>query len=252
MARGEPRVAPRLVGRSVLLLVLVVAFVALAIDARSQSGGILIDGPLARWLGTRGGAWGHRAARGASIVGSPPFVIAVSALAAVWLVWRRRWITGLAVLAAAGIAGVASTVGKDVIGKGDPPDPSLGSEFGRGYPSGHVAAATALLLVVLTLVVLPVVRSRRQRWALVAVAVAVIAAIAASRIALELHYFSDTVGGALLGAGVAITVVTAAQWAYAQPWGERGSPRRSEEPSPAGAQASAGWASTRSSHDSRQ
>ena len=208
-----------MVRRPMLVVVALAAtFVVLALVARSQSGGVLVDGPVEDWFTVGRGTGAYRAAEWVTFLGSPQVVIVVSVLVAGALFVIGRRIEAVAVLAATAIAGLASHVGKDVIGRGEAIDPALGSEFGRGYPSGHVAAVSALLTVVLLLLVLadPSL-TRAQRTGAVVVATVAVVAVAASRIALALHYFSDTIGGVLLGVGVAVAVAAVADHRRAPP-----------------------------------
>jgi membrane-associated phospholipid phosphatase len=74
------------------------------------------------------------------------------------------------------------------------------------FPSGHAAygAATAVSLVVLFAPI-----GRRRIWIVAGVAFA--AGMAWSRTYLQVHWLSDVTGGAMLGAGVALAVLAAAQ-----------------------------------------
>ena len=70
---------------------------------------------------------------------------------------------------------------------------------GFSYPSGHSASSTALYL---TLAILAArhLRRRADRGAVFAVAIAVILAVAASRLYLGVHYLTDVASGVALGA----------------------------------------------------
>ncbi|GAA1345312.1 phosphatase PAP2 family protein [Saccharothrix algeriensis] len=69
------------------------------------------------------------------------------------------------------------------------------------YPSGHVTAVTA---VVFTGVVLCAHLARRHLRKAVALAVVAVALTAASRVVLDVHWFTDTVGAALATTGVGL------------------------------------------------
>ncbi|MBB5959858.1 undecaprenyl-diphosphatase [Saccharothrix tamanrassetensis] len=74
------------------------------------------------------------------------------------------------------------------------------------YPSGHVTAVTA---VVFTGVVLCAHLARHLLRKAVAIAVTAIALTAASRVALEVHWFTDTVGAVLATTGVGLLATLA-------------------------------------------
>jgi membrane-associated phospholipid phosphatase len=120
-------------------------------------------------------------------------------LAAVLLIWRRHWLR----LAAFGLAVITSEVLigtlKAVVDRPRPPG-SLITTSAAAFPSGH-AVASAVTAVGLVLVLAPPGRAR-WRWEVNAVLFTSIMAL--SRVYLRAHWLSDTVAGALLGAGLAL------------------------------------------------
>ena len=84
-----------------------------------------------------------------------------------------------------------------------------------GYPSGHVAAASALYLT-LALLAAHTQSQRGVRRMLVAVGIALPVIVAWTRVYLGVHYFSDVVGGMLLGSAGALAV-TALPWVAQRP-----------------------------------
>lgn len=133
------------------------------------------------WLG---GAW----------VNWPLRVAAVLLLA-----WRRHWLRlaafALAVLTSEILIGTIKTG----VGRPRPPG-SLIETTGAAFPSGH-AIATAVTAVGLVLVLAP---PGPERWRWEVRAVEFTAVMALSRVYLRAHWLSDTVAGALLGAGLAL------------------------------------------------
>lgn len=142
---------------------------------------------------------------------SLPAVQAVGALALlVWAVRRRlqnvAWAIGMAIP----FTWAGSTIAKALAGRPRPPTalPLLTSE-GLGYPSGHMAATTAAIVLGLAIVVV----TRRRRAALAAWTVLAFVAwwvVAIDRWWLRAHYATDIVGGALLGAATASAALAAA------------------------------------------
>jgi undecaprenyl-diphosphatase len=124
-----------------------------------------------------------------------PLRIAAVAL----LAWRRHWLRlaafALAVLTSELLIGTM----KSAIDRPRPPG-SLIATSGASFPSGH-AVATAVTAVGLVLVLAPP-GPRRWRWEVNAVLVTSVMAL--SRVYLRAHWLSDTVAGALLGAGLAL------------------------------------------------
>jgi membrane-associated phospholipid phosphatase len=115
------------------------------------------------------------------------------------LAWRRHWLR----LAAFALAVVSSEllIGpiKDAVDRPRPPG-SLIETSAASFPSGH-AIATAVTAVGLVLV-LASPGPARWRWEVNAVLLTSVMAL--SRVYLRAHWLSDTVAGALLGAGLAL------------------------------------------------
>jgi membrane-associated phospholipid phosphatase len=131
---------------------------------------------------------------GSAVVNWPLRVAALILLA-----WRRHWLR----LAAFGLAVITSEVlirvVKAAVDRPRPPG-SLITTSGASFPSGH-AIATAVTAVGLVLVLAPP-GPKRWRWEVYAVVFTSVMAL--SRVYLRAHWLSDTVAGALLGAGLAL------------------------------------------------
>jgi undecaprenyl-diphosphatase len=112
--------------------------------------------------------------------------------------WMRR-----AAIAGGLAAGLALACGQVVSRIVDRPRPFVADPAGvhlfarhvadASFPSDHATAAFAIAVAVLL---------RNRRWGVVALAFATLLAV--GRVALGLHYPSDVLGGALLGAGVSL------------------------------------------------
>jgi undecaprenyl-diphosphatase len=113
----------------------------------------------------------------------------------VLLVRRRFWAASYVA-----IASVTSTVLvevlKHLLGRVRPSD-HLVAASGGAFPSGHSANA-ALISTVLAILI-------ARRWVVVA-ATAYTLAMMTSRTIVNVHWLTDTVGGALIGAGVALAL----------------------------------------------
>lgn len=128
-------------------------------------------------------------------------LILVALFAAVW--GRLRTTARRAAVAAAASAGVALLVGQVVSRLVERPRPFVAHPdlvhlfaphvADASFPSDHATAAFAIATAVLL---------RHRAWGAVLLAAA--AALAASRVVIGVHYPLDVLGGAALGAGVAL------------------------------------------------
>ncbi|MFV0451912.1 MAG: diacylglycerol kinase family protein [Propioniciclava sp.] len=147
---------------------------------------------------------------GLALVSSPVMLFLGLAVALGWAVRHRlnhlAWAMGLAIPLVWG----GSHLAKLLFGRMRPPTalPLITAE-GYGYPSGHMMAITA----VATLVISGFVHTRQRRATVALVTVAALAAWALvfyDRWALRAHWFSDLVGGSLLGLALAALCLTMA------------------------------------------
>ena len=187
------------------LLALATALGALVVFAYPQTPGFdrwwndTISAARADWmvdfalvLNWIGGGW-------VAILGVPLLTIAA-------LVVGRHW-RG-AVFAAVSFAASAGAVQllKQLFGRARPDDMLVVSDYGS-FPSGHTANAATIALVLWVLF---------PRVWIAIVGAAWVLAMALSRTFLSVHWASDTLGGALIGAGVVLVLA-----AWLLPWIER-------------------------------
>ena len=130
-------------------------------------------------------------------LGGPTGLIVPIALAG-WLVIGRRWWSILYVLTACVATDGLLIPLKDVVNRAHP-DVPLMLESGGSFPSGHAFETAALVVVLGALVVR---RASRPRWWLIGAAVT--AVVMWSGIQVHDSWLSDTVAGALAGAGTAL------------------------------------------------
>jgi len=124
-------------------------------------------------------------------------IVFAIALVVVELVRRRsRW-AFLFFLAVLGGEEAAMLAVKALVGRVRPTLTTEAATLGPSFPSGHSATAAAFYAA--AALVLGRMLPQRARHLIIAGAVAVTAAVAASRVLLDLHWLSDVVGGLALG-----------------------------------------------------
>jgi membrane-associated phospholipid phosphatase len=136
-----------------------------------------------------------------NILGGGWVLIPLRIVVAAWLVVRRRWRALSAWFLIWFVAELAIRVFKAWYERPRPTG-SLVETTGFSFPSGH-AVATAATAIALVLVLLPP-GHRRRHWEVYAVVFSFVMAL--SRVYLNAHWFTDVVGGTLLGATIALAV----------------------------------------------
>jgi undecaprenyl-diphosphatase len=121
------------------------------------------------------------------------------AAALVLLAWRRHWLRAAAFTLAVLTSELFIGPMKAAVDRPRPPA-SLIETSAASFPSGH-AIATAVTAVGFVLVL---ARPGPSRWRWEVYAVVFTSIMALSRVYLRAHWLTDTVAGALLGAGLAL------------------------------------------------
>ncbi len=144
-------------------------------------------------------------------------IVVPLAIVALLLILRRPWAAVFSVGAA-----LASTLGvqllKHFFARARPDEMLVSSDFGS-FPSGHVANAATIA------VTFAVLFPRVWVWV---IGCAYVVLMAWSRTFLSVHWLSDTVGGALIGAGVVWVL-----WAFTARWLNAERARRTARVKPA-------------------
>ncbi|MBM7503948.1 phosphatase PAP2 family protein [Agromyces aurantiacus] len=117
--------------------------------------------------------------------------------AAILLVVRRPWAALYFIVASAASAGMVQVL-KNLFGRARPEDILVIADYGS-FPSGHVANAATIAVAIGIIV--------PKRWVWVTGA-AYTFLMAVSRTYVGAHWITDTIGGALVGAGMALLVWT--------------------------------------------
>jgi undecaprenyl-diphosphatase len=133
-----------------------------------------------------------------SRLGSVIPVLTLGTLAAV-VTWRRCRAVATVLFLATFSRPLLEFTLKALVDRDRPDSARLVTGHGPSFPSGHVMAAVALWGL-LPVVVSLYTRSRAVWWGSVGASVTLITSIAASRVYLGVHWFSDVIGGLLVGA----------------------------------------------------
>ena len=120
------------------------------------------------------------------------FVVPIG-IAVILLIVKKPWSAGYFVAATVVSAGLVQLL-KSLFGRARPVDILITADFGS-FPSGHVANAATMAVTLAILL--------QRRWVWVA-GVAYVVLMLLSRTYLGAHWLSDTIGGLLLGAAVAV------------------------------------------------
>jgi undecaprenyl-diphosphatase len=179
---------------------LAVLFVLLAMAAAVDRGSLLLtwDDPIQRWVESLRAGWLDRFFLSASRLGST-VVVLVAGTAAAAITWRRCHAVATAVFVATFSRPLLEFVLKLAVGRDRPDFDRLVAGNGHSFPSGHVMASVALWGL-LPMVVALYTRRRSVWWASVVVSAVMVVSISTSRMYLGVHWFSDVVGGLVLGA----------------------------------------------------
>ncbi|MDB4886021.1 MAG: hypothetical protein JWN79_1459 [Gemmatimonadetes bacterium] len=184
------------------------SFVAIA-DEMAEGGPLArIDAAVNRWFAVHGSESGESVFKVVTHFGSPLLGVSI-VIAVIWLARRRERLEAIA-LAVACSTGVLLDNGlKAFFHRGRP---GTATEFITrptwSFPSGH-AMNSIIGYGFLAALLLERARTRGQRIAVVAGALALVLVIGFSRLYLGVHYLSDVLGGWLAGAAWMIASVLA-------------------------------------------
>ncbi len=148
--------------------------------------------------------------------GGPQVMRIAMLVGAVVLAVARRWPLAAWLTVLAVVETIVAPSAKLVLERPRPhwPDP-ITMVASTSFPSGHATAA-------MTAAVAGLLLARRLgdgpflRIVLPTIGLVGAAAVAASRVFLGVHYLSDVVAGALLGAALALSTYTAAEWLWSR------------------------------------
>jgi undecaprenyl-diphosphatase len=158
-----------------------------------------VDDAVWRWAGGVQNEPSTAVAETLAVLGSAYVNWPLRIAALLLIAWRRHWLRLVAFALAVVTSELFIGPVKDAVGRPRPPG-ALIETTAASFPSGH-AIAGAVTAVGLVLVLAHPGPSR-WRWEVRAVVFGAVMAL--SRVYLRAHWLSDTVAGALLGAGLAL------------------------------------------------
>lgn len=198
---ADPPATPASVLRSRpwLLYGLAALLTAMAASAALRGGRVLLtwDEPIQRWVEAHRTPALDRVFLDFTWCGATVTVLVLGCLAAA-ATWRRCRAVGTVLLVAALARPLLEFVLKVSIDRPRPHLHRLVGATGSSFPSGHTLAAVALWGL-LPLVVSLYTRRRGLWWASVVVSAVMVLGVAASRVYLGVHWFSDVVGSLVVG-----------------------------------------------------
>jgi undecaprenyl-diphosphatase len=143
-----------------------------------------------------------------SFLGKPIWFYGIVGIACIYLLVHGRRRLAIFLVVTGFVGGAIDTAVKVIVSRDRPVlEEPIATAFGQSFPSGHAFTATAMYGALL-LAFFPAMPKRARPWA-IGSCVVLVAAIAFSRLALGVHFFSDVLAGIVLGAAWLIASVAA-------------------------------------------
>jgi undecaprenyl-diphosphatase len=210
----DAAVAASLLAGIVVVALLAVGFAELLDNVLENDLVALIDHPIEQWAASHRDQWLTAVMKIVTLFGKGVTLTLISTLVAGYLAWRNRsWLPVVLAAAALGGVGCALVATKAVVGRSRPPSIfALTQENGFSFPSGHATGTTAAAVICAWMVTHWLVRGWTARVAVWTFALSYVGLICFSRVYLGVHYFSDVVAGAMLGAAWAGAIIVIGAW----------------------------------------
>jgi len=197
--RSSPGTAELLLTSGALLAILAAIVLGLADGATESNGLASIDPPVWEWMVDHRSPGLTSVAIFVTEVGSTISMTVIAAATIIFLLIKHRRGDAVLVAVVAAGAGLLVRFGKATVGRERPPvDYRLVTETNESFPSGHALASAAILGVVLV-VLLPFIKSKRARVAVLIGVGLFVLAIGLSRLYLGVHWATDVIGGWVTG-----------------------------------------------------
>jgi len=194
-----------------LLVVASAVFFGAAADAvREHDGMTRDDASVLRFFTDHRSGLFDSAAKVATDIGAAPVLALVAVVAGVVL-WRRKTPVGVAIAPLIALFGAGFTVlvVKSAFGRARPPvSLHLVAESDASFPSGHATDSAGVILAIALATAMYIFRKPVARWISVFVGALLTGAIGVSRLALGVHWPTDILAGWALGTCIAILSIT--------------------------------------------
>ncbi len=173
-----------------------------------------VDEPASEWFAARRDLWLTDALKVLTHLGDGLALVVIVVVVSAVATWQARsWLP--AVLGVSGLVGVGVVLvtAKVVVGRIRPPSwIAVITEDGFSFPSGHATGSFAVAVLVSWMLGHWVFRGRVARAMVWAIALAAAGLVGFSRVYLGVHYVSDVVAGAFLGAAWAVAMIVFGAW----------------------------------------
>ncbi|GJF49749.1 phosphatase [Staphylococcus argenteus] len=121
----------------------------------------------------------------------------VAIIIGIILLIKKSYLLGMWVILTVGSGGIAGIIMKKTLHRDRPYD-HLIQDSGYSFPSGHALAST-MVIVILLFLILPQVTQRILKMMIQILIVVIWLSILVSRLYFHAHYFTDVLGGVILG-----------------------------------------------------
>jgi undecaprenyl-diphosphatase len=138
-------------------------------------------------------------------IGGGQIIIATGLVMGLYFAYKRKWRSSAVSILAVVLTSLTTGFLKAIF-MNPRPNYSITYLLGPGFPSGHSSFSAALFFVIIYLFA-PKIKSIVKRELFIIVCVLAVIAIGLSRLALNVHWFSDVIAGWSLGLFIATGVV---------------------------------------------
>jgi undecaprenyl-diphosphatase len=210
----DAAVVASLLAGIIVVAVLAVGFAELLDNVLEDELVALVDHPIEQWAASHRDQWLTAVMKIVTLFGKGISLTVITAVVAGYLSRRNRsWLPVVLAATSLGGVGIALLATKTVVGRSRPPSVfALTREDGFSFPSGHTTGTAAAAVLCAWMLTHWLIRGWTARVAVWTFAFAYVGLIAFSRVYLGVHYFSDVLAGAMLGAAWSSAIIVVGAW----------------------------------------